>query len=96
MVMTSPGVSVVSIAAMVLLFAVAPTVTSQPDGPVTPSGSTTVTVPADASLSDVARDHVPGAPVGDAVARIASMNDVSTIGAGDDDEATRTLTVPVY
>lgn len=102
MVVSSPGASVVSIAAMVVLLAIAPSVTAPDEDPVTPASSTTVTVQSDASLADVARDHVPDAPVGDAVARIASMNDVSGIGegagAGDGTASgsTRTLTVPVY
>jgi hypothetical protein len=102
-VLGSPGVTLVSLASVVVMIAASPVLTGTDEGVVTPTTTATVTVDEGASLSDIAREHVPGAPVGDAVARISSLNGIT--GAGDlgprdlgqsDGSTTRQVIVPVY
>ncbi|MEJ6548303.1 hypothetical protein PQI66_01940 [Corynebacterium sp. USCH3] len=96
----SPGVTLLSLASLVLMLAASPALTDHAVEPVTPSGTATVTVDDSATLADIARQHVPGASVGDAVARIASLNDVTGIGDASGRPSgvpsTRDVVVPVY
>lgn len=100
MVVGSPGMTVLSLAALVTFLAISPAVTGQQEDTVTPTGTTTVTVSDGQSLAEIAEQHVHGASVGDAVARIASLNDVSDMGGHWTDEgsqgSTRDVVVPVY
>lgn len=99
-VLGSPGVTLVSLASLVVMLAASPVLTGPNEEAVTPARTATVTVGDNASLADIAREHVPGASVGDAVARIASLNDIDKIGADDGHhagaESTRQVVIPVY
>lgn len=99
-VLGSPGVTLVSLASLVVMLAASPVLTGPDEEAVTPARTATVTVGDNTSLADIAREHVPGASVGDAVARIASLNDLSEFGAdggqGTDAGATRQVVIPVY
>lgn len=99
MVIGSPGASLVALGVCAVLLGAAPVMAaSDQDGadPETPSGTTVVSVSTDESLSDIARTHAPEAPVGDVVARIASMNDISGMGQEADATERRDMVVPVY
>lgn len=96
MVVGSPGVTLVSLVAVVLFMAAAPSMSSGQEAALTPSGTTTVTVGDGQSLVDVARSHVPGVPVGDAVAEIAALNDIDAVGGPDAQQFPDELVVPVY
>jgi hypothetical protein len=93
----------VSLVSVVVMIAASPVLTSTDEGVVTPTTTATVTVDEGESLADIAREHVPGAPVGDTVARISSLNGITGTGdlsANDRDHpgapATRQVIVPVY
>lgn len=100
MVVGSPGMTVLSLATLVAFLAVSPAVTGPQEDTVTPTGTTTVTVSEGQSLAEIAEQHVHGASVGDAVARIASLNDVSELGGdgdhGDSRVSNRDVVIPVY
>ncbi len=102
-VIVSPGVTLVALSSLVVMLAVSPVLTGTEEGVTTPVTTATVTVGEGESLADIAREHVPGVSVGDAVARISSLNDTSDLGEvpvdGGDRTAgqgTRQVVVPVY
>lgn len=96
LVIGSPGATLVALGMIAVMLGVSPAVGGGTEQTPTPAGTTVVTVGGDQSLSDIARQHVPDVPVGDAVARIASLNDVSDFGSEGDAATSHEVVLPVY